>query len=267
MDVYEQLKTLDVFTIEQFLRKKATLKDNDIIGWFRRRVPVEWQQIDVNADLQTTLYTGVVRQKWAAKMVYEFLINDTKHIPKAIGSWSREWANPVSQDLWLVAARAAMRIHDVRSRSFQLMFLNRGYYVNTVLAKFTDISPMCTFCDKEEETYTHLYWSCEKIAPLIQSVKLYCSDTLGLDLELLTRETFLLSAFADTVLVMLTMLVKKYVFKCRIEKTQPTFKTCMIVIRKFIRKDKIRAEICKKSCNVFPNMGPTSRRRSTKRIR
>ena len=42
MDVYEQLKTLDVFTIEQFLRKKATLKDNDIIGWFHRRVPVEW---------------------------------------------------------------------------------------------------------------------------------------------------------------------------------------------------------------------------------
>ena len=175
--VYEQLKTLEVFTIEQFLRKKDTLKDNNIIGWFRRRVPVEWQWIDVNADLQTTLYTGVVRQKWAAKMVYEFLINDTKHIPKAIGSWSREWTNPVSQDLWFVAARAAMRIHDVRSRSFQLMFLNRGYYINTVLAKFTDISPMCTFCDKEDETYTHLYWSCEKITPLIQSVKLYCTDT------------------------------------------------------------------------------------------
>ena len=245
MDVYEQLKTLGVFTIEQFLRKKAILKDNDIIGWFRRRVPVEWQQTDVDADLQTTLYTGVVRQKWAAKLVYEFLINESKHIPKAIGSWSREWTNPVSQDLWLVAARAAMITHDVRSRSFQLMFLNRGYYVNTVLAKFTDISPMCTFCDNEEETYTHLYWSCEKIAPLIQSVKVYCSDTLGLDLELFTRETYLLSAFEDTVLVMLTMLVKKYVFKCRIEKTQAIFKTCMIVISKFIRKDKFQAKFAK----------------------
>ena len=267
MDVYEQLKALGVFTIEQFLRKKATLKDNDTIGWFRRRVPVVWQQTDVDADLHTTLYTGVVRQKWAAKLVYEFLIKDIKHIPKAIGSWSREWTNPISLDMWLVAARAATRIHDIRSRSFQLMFLNRGYYVNTVLAKFTDISPMCTFCDKEEETYTHLYWNCEKIAPLIQSVKLYCSDTLGLDLELFTRETFLLSAFADTVLVMLTMLVKKYVFKCRIEKTQPTFKACMIVIRKFIRKEKNPGEICEKSCHVLPNMGPTSRRRSTKRIR
>ena len=44
---------------------------------------------------------------------------------------------------------------------------------------------------------------------------------------------------------MLTMLVKKYVFKCRIEKRQPTFKVCMIVIRKFIRKDKIRAKYAK----------------------
>ena len=110
MDVYEQLKALGVITFEQFLRKKATLKDNDIIGWFHRRVPVVWQQTDVDADLRTTLYMGVVRQKWSAKLVYEFPINDTKHIPKAIGSWSREWTNPISQGMWLV--------------TFQLMFLN-----------------------------------------------------------------------------------------------------------------------------------------------
>ena len=215
-----------------------------------------WQQTDVNADLPITLYTGVVKQKWSAKLVYEFLIDDTKHMPKAIGAWSREWTNPISQDMWLVAVRAALRIYDIRSRSFQLMFLNRGYYVNTILAKFTDTSPLCTFCDKEEETYAHLYWSCEKIAPLIQSVKMYCSETLGLDLEQFTRETYLLSAFEDTMMVMLTMLVKKYVFKCRIEKWQPIFKTCMIVIRKFIRKDKLRAEFAKNFGMFTKTWGP-----------
>ena len=245
MEVYEQLNALEVTTIEQFLRKKDALQDNEAIQWFRRRVPTQWLFIDVNSDLEQTLYTGVVKQKWTPKLVYNFLLNAIQYIPKAIGSWSRELTNPLSQDLWAAAGRAVMRIHDVRSRSFQLMIMNRGYYVNNTLAKFMDISPMCTFCNTVEETYTHLYWSCEKVTPLIQALKLYCSDTLGLNLNLFTRETFLLSVFEETEMVMITTLVKKFVFHCRIEKKQPVFKECMCAIRNFVRKDKCRAKYAK----------------------
>ena len=244
--------------MSNFSGKKALLQDNPTISWFVRRIPTQWLLIDVNANLDRprTLYDGVVRQKWPPKLVYEFLLKDKQHTPKAIDSWSREWTNPLTQEQWLTAARAANRIQDIRSRSFQLMFMNRGYYVNKVLAKFTNISSMCTFCAKEEETYTHLYWNCEKISLLLQSVKQYCNDILGFDTKLFTRENFLLSMFESTEMVMVTMLVKKYVFRCRIEKRNPVFKACMLNIRKFIRKDKCQARVAKKLEYFSQTWGP-----------
>ena len=175
-------------------------------------------------------------------MVFQFLQDSVQRMPTAVGSWSRELKNPIPSELWLCAGKVATCLQDPRLRSFHLMFINRGYYTNKILAKFTEVSSACSFCGQEAETYLHLYWECSYVSKLVKLLKAYCADILGTPPDTFNREEFLFAASPSTLVATITILVKKYIFQCRINKVKPFFRACMLTIRTFIRRDKLHAQ-------------------------
>ena len=151
-EIYSELCALNIHTVEQFLRHKDTHPDNAGVRWLIRHLPTQWLLMDKNADLSQTLAMGVIQKKCPPREVYSFL-RDAKYKPlNAINSWSRELLDPVSQKFWNKASLLATHISDVRLRSFHLFFLNRGYYTNVIMSKFTDITDQCSFCGQERRT-------------------------------------------------------------------------------------------------------------------
>ena len=165
---YHELQNMGIFTIEKFLQKKDTL-NNFAVRWLVRRLPIHWLLLDVNSDLSATLYHGVVNKKWSAKAIYQFFRDRIFHPPTAIGSWSKELTNPLSETDWFNSCKKASVVKDIHLRSFHLTFINRGYYLNSTLARFTDVAPECPFCEAAPDSYLHIYWYCQCTSELIGS--------------------------------------------------------------------------------------------------
>ena len=68
--IYAKFTTFNIFTLEDFLRKKHLHWDCMEIGWIAHRLPTHWLQIIPTVDLQQTLYRGIIQQGWSVKAIY-----------------------------------------------------------------------------------------------------------------------------------------------------------------------------------------------------
>ena len=241
IEYYQELKGLGIFSIEDFLRKKDTVNCTSI-GWLVRRLPTHWLLMDVDSELSGTLFHGVVNQKWTAKAIYQYFRDRKFHPPTAIGSWSKELTNPLSEADWCNLCKKVSVVKDTRLRSFHLTFINRGYYLNSTLAKFTDVAPDCPFCGHSPDSYLHLYWYCRYTADLIDSLRVFCEHFLDVEGSTITRDTFIFSTFNSPLLVTISMLCKKFVLGCLIRKSRPNFTAFINSLKKYIKCDLLRAK-------------------------
>ena len=54
--IYGELCDLGIITVEQILRKQNNYPDSAALRHIRCRLPTHWLQIDVNTDLEKTLF-------------------------------------------------------------------------------------------------------------------------------------------------------------------------------------------------------------------
>jgi hypothetical protein len=106
---------------------------------------------------------------------------------------------------------------------FQVRIIHRLLGTNSFLhkIKYKD-SPLCTFCNKEEETIEHLFWQCTITNSIIKSTLIFKTSPFNqLDLETLlfgyTSQTKK-DAAKNTVLI----LTKMYIFLCKKNDTSIT---------------------------------------------
>ena len=76
-------------------------------------------------------------------------------------------------------------------------------------------SPLCTFCNADVESLSHLFWDCQIVFRFMQSFKQYC-EQVSIDFELDKRK-FLLGPYLQKInandLVLLHL--KFYIYRCR----------------------------------------------------
>ena len=67
---------------------------------------------------------------------------------------------------------------DTNLRIFQYKLLNNVLYVDDKIFKFKIVSsPLCTFCNSENETPIHLFYSCNQTKPLLSKLQELTSST------------------------------------------------------------------------------------------
>ena len=104
-------------------------------------------------------------------------------------------------------------------RDFQYRLLLNKIFVNDILYQWKVVeTPMCTFCNSQIETVSHLFWDCEKIKPIWRFLQEWLKEY---DLKLqLNVKTIIFNKTKEGSLVtdFIVLLTKQYIYQCRCKK-------------------------------------------------
>ena len=125
---------------------------------------------------------------------------------------------------------------ETKIREFQYKLLNDIVYTNDKLFRFKMIeSPLCAFCQKEDESVEHLLFYCN----ITENFWLAFSSWIikqNISMETLTLINILFGVFDDNedfvILNHLLLIAKSFIYKCKLNKTKPA-------LRVFVEKIKL----------------------------
>ena len=102
-------------------------------------------------------------------------------------------------------------------KDFHLLFINRAFQLNNVVSKYRSlVSPECSFCHKEPETYEHLFYECTLVRKLWRKVKRFYQEFVDDSYLILSPFKCLLSLFKSRLLCLISIIVKRRIFLCKI---------------------------------------------------
>ena len=151
---------------------------------------------------------------------YEWLMpkNDTCNA-KPIEHWAADlcYTVPELRNIWTDLCKHVNNIGNPLIKDFHILFLNRAYQLNSVINKYRPVvSPLCSFGCQESETYLHLFYACPKVKALWHKVKQFYQEFVNDDYLILNEIKCLLSDFTSRLLVIISIVVKRRIFLCRL---------------------------------------------------
>ena len=208
---YRTFKDVDIFTIHEFLNSELSPRRKIAIDWYDmfNSLPIEilGKKYD-QSHAFIRLYEGNTTVKGIVSLFRE--LNSCQN-EKAIAKWSRDLDFDVQPE-WSQYCLKSKLLENMKLRAFHLQYLNRGYQLNVIKAKYSDIDPECSLCKKEPETYLHLFWQCEETKAiwdkLIDILEMIADPTEN-DINM---QNCLLSNYKTKLLVLLTVYFKRYIF-------------------------------------------------------
>ena len=105
--------------------------------------------------------------------LYEILIDANNVKPTSQTYFENLFSNfkPDWKSIYLLPRRVTL---DTNLRMFQYKLLNNVLYLNNMLFRFKKVdSPLCSYCNEEEETPLHLFHSCLKTKQLWNKLRQY----------------------------------------------------------------------------------------------
>ena len=152
-------------------------------------------------------------------ILYEILISNNSLKPSPQLYFEQLFPSIANEDwkkIYLLPRKVTL---DTRLRIFQYKILHNVLYLNKILHKFKKIdSPRCSFCDKEDETPLHLFFSCPRSKDLWNQLCNFFSHDLHL--PLLTPQSsifgFYKNDYQHSVLINhLILIYKIYIYNAR----------------------------------------------------
>ena len=182
-------------------------------------------------------------------------VQETLARSEIVSTGVQKWNTKVDIELdWKkVFRKCKTTTKDMRLRWFQLRLLHRIVPTNKFLhlCKLVD-SPLCTFCNQEEETISHLFWDCHvaqkfwtDFVNLLKSKCVGCADlTVNKILVLFGVDDRLKT---DIVIDLFILIAKYYLYKCKLEGTRPIMGVFHTILKHRYLVEKYCSQLCLKS--------------------
>ena len=155
---------------------------------------------------------------------------------KCFKKWNLELDNELTKQRYVKALSESMRLNiDVKIRYMQFRMLHRYIGTNHQVAKFKEeIEDICTFCkidDKntqEKETIKHLFYECNTTQKLLRDFYEKClpEEIVHLNACNFLFTTLIKNDDKDKLLNHTNMILKFYVWSCKMRKQKPLLLTC-----------------------------------------
>ena len=165
--------------------------------------------------------------------LYEILIDANNIKPTSQTYFENLFSNfkPDWKSIYLLPRRVTL---DTNLRMFQYKLLNNVLYLNNMLFRFKKVdSPLCSYCNEEEETPLHLFHSCLKTKQLWNKLRQYFSKFINIPHS--TPQSSILGIFdniqSSELMNHLLLIFKFYIYSARNTK-QLNFDNLMIAIKK-----------------------------------
>ena len=102
------------------------------------------------------LFAGLLPSKAFTNLLLPKVVNH-----KAIDKWKLDLDCEIEMFLWETINKKTKIIFYPSLRDFHIQFLNRGFHYNCKIASYrVKVSPLCSFCQQSDKTYSHLFWQC-----------------------------------------------------------------------------------------------------------
>ena len=141
---------------------------------------------------------------------------------------------------------------DTYTRDFQYKILNRILFTNSKLFKLKLVeSPLCSFCDKNEETLEHLFIFCEHSRAFWKEISSWLHECGIETLPDLTDQINIMFGLFDVdnhfmLLNHIMLIAKQTIFLCRQKSITPSFIIFLAHLKKIFRIEEYLAKEKKK---------------------
>ena len=133
-----------------------------------KAILTQWKELlnqypfGIPSSMGTQKIRDIVRP---SKLTYDDLLSKTYtcvQIPREL--WAHELHVEISEERWARLYPTTLRLtKSARLRYFQYRILHKRLTTNVSRNVYkSDISPVCTFCNRAQETVIHLLWECQK---------------------------------------------------------------------------------------------------------
>ena len=149
---------------------------------------------------------------------------------KPVTVWER-WHEDLQMDgleeLWPSIVNIRFQFLQVKHQTFYWRYLYCGYVTNKMLFKANlHSNDRCSFCDREVETFKHLYWDCNIVQSLWVHFIEWCK--LNVDCSVVYNvKTCLLMGFGNVTLNIIMMYFKYFIHISRLFNLPLTFQWLM----------------------------------------
>jgi hypothetical protein len=162
------------------------------------------------------------------------VLNESGDIPTVVPKWNSQY-----NDLnWNIIFGLSYRTTaDTRLRWFQTRLLHRILPTNKYLfmCKLVD-SPLCTFCNLEQDSLSHLFWSCPEVNAFWMSLQgiihVKCTHCYNFHFsEKLILFVVHCRVHSDSVMDLIILQTKYYIWKCKVQKKLPRIPILLQILK------------------------------------
>ena len=196
------------------------------------------------------VYQIILKDKKGAHTIYQTFLDSAQEC-KGKSKWTQTVA--ISDEDWIGSFMLLKRTtKDTKLRWLQFRITHSILTTNRSVSKFkNEQSHLCTFCNRASETIQHLLWQCDIVQSfwnkLIEIINKRCKHSHELKLD----ETLVLFGvsefiFTDTVLGLILLSSKLYIYKCKVQGTELNLKIFMkelfnrYCVEKIVRKNSVQ---------------------------
>ena len=246
----------ECMTCEQMIQKYGSIVN--IIDYMRikKAIPKEWFRIiKLNIEIETEKSGSqrVGNEKKCSKIVYESLVCKIKRDNlEARLKWEERLLYEIPTKKWLNLYKETKKLTlCTKLRFFQYRLMNNYLITNCRMSKWSkNVSPLCTFCQKEDETVIHLLCLCPMVKKLWEALKrwLYYFCFLPFaqsDYEILFNQYK--DSFPDMVNVII-LITKQYIYAQRCLNNKLNFNS---LLHKIVRYRNAEVKLAKKDSKLY----------------
>ena len=179
--------------------------------------------------------TIILENVRGVKNIYDIF---TKHLLKKVSfKYIDKWNRDLEEDnifeslnLEKINCLVFKITKDVKLRWLQYRFLHRILPTNILLHKMKIVvSPLCTFCNNELETYCHLFFECLHVRTFVSSLQEWIDNTCDAVCTInLKNILFGYPCKAGNIENIVFLLLKQYIYFCRYKNKKP----CLIEFKR-----------------------------------
>ena len=180
----------------------------------------------------------IIVEIWTSKKAYAILTEEEHHTSKKLIDWEYEIGKEISHnDFMMNFTNISIVTNIPKLRSFQYRLLHHAVITNAHLFRWgIKNSNRCTFCEKEKETYIHLFVYCKYVEPLWLMLEQYMYENIDetpirFDIDSVFWNSFIASD-PGHVKNMLCLVTKQYIYKKCCFAQKPNCQELISIIKK-----------------------------------
>jgi hypothetical protein len=177
-------------------------------------------------------------------------LNSNDDTPTSLSKWNSLFDNLEWTNIFLHLYRTTT---DPKLKWFQLRLLHRAIPSQKYLfiRKLVD-SPLCNFCNQEEQTLCHLFYECNVVKHfwnvVLNNILDKCQHCHNLQLrKQLIMFGLMKTVSTDRVLDFIIIMAKYFIYVCKLKDVQPVANTFMLLLHKRYKVEHYAASIIGKS--------------------